>query len=54
MCLREVKSRLKYTDKSLTEISNYLCFSSQNHFQNSFKKHYGITSLKYRKTNISL
>lgn len=52
--LREAKSLLKYTDKSLTEISNYLCFSSQSHFQNLFKKHYGITPLKYRKMNISI
>ncbi|MGN0840252.1 MAG: helix-turn-helix transcriptional regulator [Candidatus Ornithospirochaeta sp.] len=52
--LREAKSLLKYTDKSLTEISNYLCFSSQSHFQNLFKKHYGITPLKYRKMNVSI
>ena len=47
--LREAKSLLKYTDKPLGEISNYLCFSSQSHFQNVFKKQYGITPLEYRK-----
>lgn len=47
--LREAKSLLRYTDKSLGEISSYLCFSSQSHFQNTFKKHFGITPLAYRK-----
>ena len=46
--LREAKSLLRYTDKSLGEISSYLCFSSQSHFQNSFKKHVGMTPLAYR------
>lgn len=47
--LREAKSLLRYTDKSLGEISSYLCFSSQSHFQNSFKKHFGMTPLEYRR-----
>lgn len=47
--LREAKSLLRYTDKSLGEISSYLYFSSQSHFQNVFKKHYGITPLQYRR-----
>lgn len=47
--LREAKSLLRYTDKSLGEISSYLCFSSQSHFQNVFKKHFGVTPLEYRK-----
>ena len=46
--LREAKSLLRYTDKSLGEISNYLCFSSQSYFQNVFKKHCGLTPLEYR------
>lgn len=46
--LRETKSLLRYTDKPLGEISNYLCFSSQSYFQNVFKKHYGLTPLEYR------
>lgn len=51
--LREAKALLRYTDKSLGEISSYLCFSSQSHFQNVFKKHIGCTPLEYRKTHLS-
>ncbi|MCM1027424.1 MAG: AraC family transcriptional regulator [Roseburia sp.] len=47
--LEEARSLLTYTDKTLSEISSYLCFSSQSHFQNVFKKKYGITPLQYRK-----
>ena len=49
--LREAKSLLRYTDKTLAEISSYLCFSSQSHFQNVFKKETGITPVSYRKTH---
>ena len=51
--LREAKALLRYTDKSLGEISSYLCFSSQSHFQNVFKKHIGRTPLEYRKTHMT-
>lgn len=47
--LEESRELLLYTDKTLTEISNYLCFSSQSHFQRAFKKQYGTTPLHYRK-----
>lgn len=46
--IREACMLLKYTDKSLTEISNYLYFSSQSYFQNVFKKQVGITPNQYR------
>lgn len=39
---------LTYTEKSLTEISNYLYFSSQSYFQNVFKKIMGVTPGVYR------
>lgn len=47
--LEEAKSLLTYSEKSLAEISSYLCFSSQSYFQNVFKKQYGVTPLQYRK-----
>ncbi|MDE5931613.1 MAG: helix-turn-helix domain-containing protein [Lachnospiraceae bacterium] len=47
--LEEAKSLLIYTDKSISEISSYLCFSSQAYFQNVFKKKYNITPNEYRK-----
>lgn len=48
--LEESKNLLSFTDKPISEISSYLCFSSQSHFQNAFKNEYQITPLQYRKT----
>lgn len=50
--LEEAKSLLTYSDKTLSEISNYLCFSSQAYFQNVFKKKYGLTPMQYRNQTI--
>jgi AraC-like DNA-binding protein len=47
--LRDAKRLLRYSDKSLTEISNYLCFSSQGYFQTVFKKETGMTPGEYRR-----
>lgn len=47
--LEEAQNLLAYSDKTLAEISSYLCFSSQSYFQNVFKKQYGVTPLAYRK-----
>lgn len=47
--LEEAKSLLTYSEKSLAEISSYLCFSSQSYFQNVFKKQYGVTPMQYRR-----
>lgn len=47
--LEEAESLLKFSDKSISEISNYLCFSSQSYFQNVFKKNYEMTPNEYRK-----
>lgn len=47
--LEESKKLLAYTDKPISEISEYLCFSSQSYFQNVFKKKYAITPHEYRK-----
>lgn len=46
--LEEAKSLLRYSDKPLSEISNYLCFSSQSYFQNVFKRKYNLTPKQYR------
>jgi len=47
--LEDSKYLLTYTEKSISDISNYLCFSSQSHFQTAFKKQYHITPLEYRR-----
>lgn len=49
--LEEGKSLLIYSEKTISEISEYLCFSSQSYFQNIFKKQYGITPYNYRKNH---
>ena len=36
--IAEAKRLLLYSDKSLSSIAAYLSFSSQSHFQNTFKK----------------
>ncbi len=46
--ISEAKKLLRFTDKSLVEISNLLTFSSQSYFQNQFKKIRKITPAKYR------
>ena len=50
--LEEAKSLLTFSDMTLSEISNYLCFSSQAYFQNVFKKKYGLTPMQYRNQTI--
>lgn len=47
--LQEAKLLLAFSDRSLANISNFLYFSSQSYFNNTFKKEYGITPLAYRK-----
>ena len=46
--VKEAKRLLRHTDKSIADISTYLCFSNQSHFQNVFKKVTGSTPQKYR------
>ncbi|MEW9052878.1 MAG: helix-turn-helix domain-containing protein [Neobacillus sp.] len=48
--LEESKDLLAFSDKSISEISNYLCFSSQSHFQTAFKDLFKITPHAYRKS----
>lgn len=47
--ITEAKRLLQHTDKSLPAIASYLSFSSQSHFQNTFKKITGTTPANYRK-----
>jgi len=44
-------SMLKYSDKTISAISAYLCFPTQSHFGKLFKDTMGITPLKYRTAN---
>ena len=39
---------LKYSEASLTEISDYVCFHSQSHFGSVFKKYMDMTPGEYR------
>jgi len=46
--LDEAARLLRYTDRSIADIAEYLCFSSQSHFQQVFKDKYGTTPRTYR------
>lgn len=48
--ITEAKRLLGSTNKKLEEIAAYLGFSSQSHFQNTFKKYAGLTPIEYRKS----
>ena len=39
---------LKYSDESIVDIANYLSFSSQSHFIQTFQEYTGLTPKKYR------
>lgn len=49
--IEEAKRLLRYSDKSLTLIADYLGFSSQSHFSRIFKKYSGKTPKEYRENN---
>lgn len=44
----EAKRLLRFTDKPISAVSEYLGFSSQSHFSNVFKKVAGLTPQEYR------
>lgn len=48
MRIKRAENLLKYSEASLTEISEYLCFSSQSHFGKVFKVYKNMTPKQYR------
>ena len=46
--IESAQNLLKFSEYSFTEISHYLCFSSESHFIQVFKKHTGYTPKRYR------
>lgn len=44
----EAKRLLRYSDKGLLAIAEYLAFSSQSHFAKTFKKYSGLTPTEYK------
>lgn len=42
---------LRDTDYSVSDISSQTGFSSQSYFTQIFRKHYGITPIKYRQSH---
>ena len=49
--LEAAANMLKYSDTKISQISDYLCFNSQSHFGDMFRRQYGMTPLEYRKKN---
>ncbi len=46
--IEAAENMLKFSEYSCIEISEYLCFSSESHFIQVFKKHTGYTPKNYR------
>ena len=47
--IRMAKNLLENTNKTLAEIASHLCFSSEYHLSNTFKKWVGLSPKEYRK-----
>lgn len=47
--IQAAENMLKFSEYSISEIANYLCFSTESHFIHLFKKHSGDTPKAYRK-----
>ncbi len=46
--IEAAENMLKFSEHSCIEISDYLCFSSESHFIQVFRKHTGYTPKQYR------
>lgn len=46
--VKRAENLLKYSEASLSEISDYVCFYSQSHFGSVFKKYNNMTPKQYR------
>ena len=46
--IEKAKNLLRYSDLSISDISNYYSFSSQSHFIQVFQRNIGLTPCKYR------
>lgn len=49
--IEAARNMLKYSDYTVSEISSYLCFSSQSHFGTVFQKFEGLSPNEFRKKN---
>ena len=46
--MEAAENMLLYSDYTLTDISDILCFSSYSHFARTFRKYYGESPKQYR------
>ena len=46
--IEKAKNLLRYSDLSISDISNYYSFSSESHFIQVFRQNAGLTPCKYR------
>ena len=46
--VKRAANLLKYSDATLSEISDYVCFNSQSHFGSVFKEYMKMTPRQYR------
>ena len=50
--INEAKRLLRYSNKTLTQISSYLGFSSPSHFSRVFKKHTNLSPSEYKNKHV--